>query len=56
MSDFDCKHIEEVKKYKNSTIHVSEYKDIVRTTNSWKEIAETLEVDVNICKRRWKYI
>ena len=57
MSEFDCNLDKEVKKYKNlCDSSLREYKDIVRATNSLKKIAKTLEIDMDIFKRRWKFI
>ena len=57
MSDFDCKIVEEVQKYRNLyESSLREHKDIARATNSGKETVGTLEVDVDICKKRWKCI
>ena len=54
---FDERLVDEVKGCKNLYDTTDrKYKDFQLTTNSWKEIAETLGKDAQFYKTRWKYM
>ncbi|CAB1327918.1 unnamed protein product, partial [Coregonus sp. 'balchen'] len=52
---FEEKLIEEVRRYTNLyNTSLKDYKDFTMTNNSWKEIAQTLRVEEQICRTKWK--
>ncbi|XP_038854096.1 zinc finger protein 585A-like [Salvelinus namaycush] len=52
---FEEKLIEEVRRYNNLyNTSLKDYKDFTITSNSWKEIAQTLRVEEQICRTKWK--
>lgn len=55
---FDERPVDEAgRRYKNLYDTTDrKYKDFQQTTNSWKEIAETLGKDAQFYKTRWKYM
>ncbi|KAM4573710.1 uncharacterized protein PAE49_008460 [Odontesthes bonariensis] len=57
MEQIEERLIEEVRKYENLyvTSH-KDYKDAQKTNNSWREIAETVEMDVITCIKKWRFL
>ncbi|XP_038835833.1 zinc finger and SCAN domain-containing protein 2-like isoform X2 [Salvelinus namaycush] len=54
-ASFEEKLIEEVRRYNNLyNTSLKDYKDFTITSNSWKEIAQTLRVEEQICRTKWK--
>ena len=52
MADVDARLAEEVRKYNHLyDSSLKEYKDSVRTNNSWKEIADSIREEVEFCKK-----
>ncbi|XP_045072080.1 zinc finger protein 585A-like isoform X2 [Coregonus clupeaformis] len=52
---FEENLIEEVRRYTNLyNTSLKDYKDFTMTNNSWKEIAQTLRVEEQICRTKWK--
>ena len=57
MADVDARLAEEVQKYNHLyESSLKEYKDSVRTSNSWKEIADSIGEEVEFCKKKWRYM
>ena len=57
MANFDAKLAEEVRKHRHLyDPSLDDYKDLVLTSRSWKEIAKTLQTEEHLCRKRWKYI
>ena len=57
MAGVDARLAEEVQKYNHLyDSSLKEYKDSVRTSNSRKEIADSIGEEVEFCKKRWRYI
>ena len=53
MAGVDARLAEEVQKYNDLyDSSLKEYKDSVRTSNSWKEIADSIGEEVEFCKKR----
>uniref|UniRef100_A0A2I4APC1 Uncharacterized protein LOC106513154 isoform X1 n=1 Tax=Austrofundulus limnaeus TaxID=52670 RepID=A0A2I4APC1_AUSLI len=55
MDSFEEELAETVRKYSHlydST--TADYKDIQKTRNSWREIAESLRTEESICRKRWR--
>lgn len=57
MDNFEGKLIEEVQKYQHIyDSSMKEYRDSIRVQNSWQEIARNLNVEIELAKKKWKYI
>ncbi|KAG1713947.1 Transcription factor Adf-1 [Nymphon striatum] len=55
--DFSEKLIEEVKRYEwlfNTSR--TDFKDTTKKRNSWQEIANTLNSEVDVCEKKWSYL
>ncbi|CDQ78715.1 unnamed protein product [Oncorhynchus mykiss] len=54
-ASFEEKLIEEVRRYNHLyNTSLKDYKDFTITSNSWKEIAQTLRVEEQVCRTKWK--
>ena len=57
MDSIEAKLCEEVQKYRHLyDSSMKEYRDSIRVQNSWMEIAQNLEIDLDSAKKKWKYI
>ena len=57
MDNLEGKLIEGVQKYPHLyDSSLKEYRDSIRIQNSWQEIARNLSIEIDLAKKKWKYI